>query len=255
MKKTILFFLSLGLTLASWATPIDIETARSIAANFFKSSSQACATKRLHRPSAKNDMQLVYQPTMTTRTTHEAAEYYVFAPADSVGFVIVAGDDEVKPIVGYSFESSFSEDFMPSALDKFLTAYQLYIDDMQPDGTGALSLAFEQLKEKLEKGFAEYGFELIDYSASNPHHTDADSILVKTLLDVYESVTGTRAEAMAVGGGTYAHGIPGAVAFGPELQGIDNRIHGAEEFITVEHFKLNTKMMYKAVTELDKRLN
>lgn len=29
--------------------------------------------------------------------------------------------------------------------------YQLYIDDMQPDGTGALSLAFEQLKEKLAK--------------------------------------------------------------------------------------------------------
>lgn len=27
--------------------------------------------------------------------------------------------------------------------------YQLYIDDMQPDGTGALSLAFEQLKKKL----------------------------------------------------------------------------------------------------------
>ena len=29
--------------------------------------------------------------------------------------------------------------------------YQLYIDDMQPDGIGALSLAFEQLKEKLSK--------------------------------------------------------------------------------------------------------
>lgn len=30
-------------------------------------------------------------------------------------------------------------------------SYQLYIEDMQPDGVGALSLAFEQLKEKLQK--------------------------------------------------------------------------------------------------------
>ncbi len=30
-------------------------------------------------------------------------------------------------------------------------SYQLYINDMQPDGIGALNLAFEQLKEKLQK--------------------------------------------------------------------------------------------------------
>ncbi len=29
-------------------------------------------------------------------------------------------------------------------------AYQLYVDDMQPDGTGALYMAYEQLKKKLE---------------------------------------------------------------------------------------------------------
>lgn len=29
--------------------------------------------------------------------------------------------------------------------------YQVYIDDMQPDGIGALTVAFEQLKEKLQK--------------------------------------------------------------------------------------------------------
>ena len=29
--------------------------------------------------------------------------------------------------------------------------YQIFVDDMQPDGVGALNLAFEQLKEKLQK--------------------------------------------------------------------------------------------------------
>ena len=30
-------------------------------------------------------------------------------------------------------------------------AYQFYVDDMQPDGVGALAIAFEQLKDKLSK--------------------------------------------------------------------------------------------------------
>ncbi|MDO4153758.1 MAG: exodeoxyribonuclease VII large subunit [Clostridia bacterium] len=30
-------------------------------------------------------------------------------------------------------------------------SYQIFVDDMQPDGVGALNLAFEQLKERLEK--------------------------------------------------------------------------------------------------------
>ena len=50
------------------------------------------------------------------------------------------------------------------------------------------------------------------------------------------------------------HGIPGAVAFGPELPGIDNKIHGADEFISVEHFKFNTKLLINAITELDKNI-
>lgn len=38
--------------------------------------------------------------------------------------------------------------------------YQLYVDDMQPDGIGALNLAFEQLKSKLLKeGFCDEGIK------------------------------------------------------------------------------------------------
>lgn len=110
----------------------------------------------------------------------------------------------------------------------------------------------EQLQEMLKNGFSKYNLDLIKYSACNPHHTDENSVLVKTLLEVYEKVTGEKGHALAVGGGTYAHGIPGAVAFGPEIEGIDNKIHGADEFISLDHFKLNTKMMYNAIVMLTK---
>ena len=36
-----------------------------------------------------------------------------------------------------------------------------------------------QLQEMLKEGFLKYDLELIKYSASNPHHTDENSLLVK----------------------------------------------------------------------------
>ena len=56
--------------------------------------------------------------------------------------------------------------------------YQLYIDDMQPDGLGALNLAFEQLKNKL----AEEGLFDECYKKPIPHRS--------TRIGVVTSVTG-----------------------------------------------------------------
>lgn len=46
--------------------------------------------------------------------------------------------------------------------------YQLYVDDMQPDGTGALALAFEQLKKKL----ASMGYFDENHKKSIPRYPD-----------------------------------------------------------------------------------
>lgn len=129
-----------------------------------------------------------------------------------------------------------------------------------PDFVGTFDIRFPlgqtdaALLQLLRKTLDAGGFALEGYHASEPHHTPPDSLLVRTLLSVYEEASGKPAKALATGGGTYAHGIPGAVAFGPEVPGDDNHMHAADEFIRVSDFKLNTELMIRAVSRLDEAL-
>lgn len=69
-----------------------------------------------------------------------------------------------------------------------------------------------------------------------PHETPESSPFVRTLLDVYAKSTGQPAHALAIGGGTYVHDIPGGVAFGAEFPGEENQMHGGDESIRVDSF-------------------
>lgn len=73
------------------------------------------------------------------------------------------------------------------------------------------------------------GLRLISSVGNEPHTVDTEGEFVKTLLEVYGEVTGLQPYCKAIGGGTYVHGIEGGVAFGPEFDGADNHIHGADE--------------------------
>lgn len=119
----------------------------------------------------------------------------------------------------------------------------------------------DKLEDMLTGAYEAEGFSVKDYGASEPHHTSADSVLVSTLVDVYKEAAseagidiGDDVKPLSTGGGTYVHGIPGGVAFGPELPGVDNHMHGADEFISVDNFKLCTKLIYMALERLDKAL-
>ena len=83
-----------------------------------------------------------------------------------------------------------------------------------------------------------------------PHHTDENSEFVQTLLHIYEHVTGLKGECLAIGGGTYVHHIEGGVAFGATFPGTDVHMHGADEFIKLEHLMLDAEMMALAMTAL-----
>ena len=57
-----------------------------------------------------------------TKSNEEVTYFYVFAGTN--GFVIVAGDDNVSPILGYSYENPFVADNMPPNLMEWLEGYK-----------------------------------------------------------------------------------------------------------------------------------
>ncbi len=108
----------------------------------------------------------------------------------------------------------------------------------------------QQIHERLSAAFEPYGISIISYTGVEPHYTDSDSELVKALLSVYEEFYGKKAECIAIGGGTYVHEIDGGVAFGPEHDGTDYKIHGADEFLPINEFTENAVIFAKSMIKL-----
>ncbi len=107
------------------------------------------------------------------------------------------------------------------------------------------------LPDLVRNALCPAGFAVEGFTRTSCHVTPPDSDFVRTLLDIYSEYTGDRdAKPLAMGGTTYVHGIPGGVAFGPELPGIDCRIHGRDEFIGVNHLILIAKMYAAAIVRI-----
>ena len=53
-----------------------------------------------------------------------SADYFVFNFPGEKGFAIVAGDDRVRPVLGYSDKGSFDPDKLPENLRGMLAYYQ-----------------------------------------------------------------------------------------------------------------------------------
>lgn len=115
-----------------------------------------------------------------------------------------------------------------------------------------IGMTTEQLKSKLEKSTESTEISISDFMGTNAHYASPYSFLVKTLLDVYEEHTGKKGECIAIGGGTYVHGIEGGVAFGVEHPDTDYRIHGADEFVPISELLDNTVIFAKAIEKLCK---
>ena len=113
-----------------------------------------------------------------------------------------------------------------------------------------ICLNVARVREILGEGLAKYSLSLSAMTGTEPHYVDENSDFIKTLLRVYEDITGLEGKTIAIGGGTYVHNTTGGVAFGCAFPGEDNRMHGADEFITEKSLLLNAKIFANAIYEL-----
>lgn len=128
MQRRYFVLFALCASLMAWANPVDVGTASGIARKFIQQKTEeAYKAQGLHRTptDAEVEMKLVYESAEVTGNT--SSEYYVFAPSAAEGFVIVAGDDKVEPIVGYSLTNNFSAEQIPPALESLLSSYAQYV--------------------------------------------------------------------------------------------------------------------------------
>ncbi len=121
MKKNFfsIILLFLGLSGSLNAAPVSLESAQTVALKFFQHYSSRSVN-------AIAD-QIVYK-------NNTAPAFYIFT-FENGGFVIVAADDAVKPILGYSTTSIFDKNNVPVNAQDWLTSYKNQISQIVGERT------------------------------------------------------------------------------------------------------------------------
>ena len=123
---------------------------------------------------------------------------------------------------------------------------------LQADCRAPLCASDANLTDVLRAKYASIGFTMADNCMYKPHYVPEDSPLVQTLLSVYERYTGKKGSCIAIGGGTYVHNLEGGVSFGAAFPGVNNNMHGPDEFAMKEHLLLTIEMYAQVICEICK---
>ncbi len=84
----------------------------------------------------------------------------------------------------------------------------------------------------------------------NPLYVPKDNYLVKTLCDIFNKMTNSNSEPIAIGGGTYARAFENCVSFGANFPGDTDMCHQANEFIDIDKLMLSCKIYAETIYEL-----
>ena len=116
----------------------------------------------------------------------------------------------------------------------------------------AVKSNIEKVKELMKK-INRDNVELLEAHGIEPLFFDRNTKFIQALKKAYVDVTGDdKTEMEVIGGGTYAKAINNCIAFGGEFpDGVDCRIHGANERIRVADIKKQIQVYIEAIKNLN----
>ncbi len=118
------------------------------------------------------------------------------------------------------------------------------------DARLSLNATYENTVDPIYTKMKNAGIRLKKNEIVPAHHVDAESDFIKILSKAYEKYTSHKSECMSMGGITYVHNIPNAVAFGPLMPEHDARIHSANECINIEDIIKATAIFAQAIIDI-----
>ena len=118
MKKILLLFLVLFCTVSTWATQRSSEEAFAIARSFFAQHTTTRVTTDIQLIAVSGDL----LKSVSTRSVSNEPAFYVYNHGQSA-YVIVSGDDRMKPVLGYSDQGAFVTDNLPPNIQSWLEGY------------------------------------------------------------------------------------------------------------------------------------
>ena len=118
------------------------------------------------------------------------------------------------------------------------------------DCRASLCATDNTLRDVLMARFAKASIQMEDTPMNPAHHVPEDSPFIQALLRCYQQYTGEPGRCIAIGGGTYVHHLKNGVAFGCSKIGVDNHMHGVDEFAEISQLLLSAKIFTQAIIEL-----
>jgi hypothetical protein len=144
------------LSVAVFAAPVSHEKALRVAEKAGKGKKMKLKHKSVHKKQHKQKKQQTQQA--------EEPLLYIFQNDDSEGFVLVAGDDVFKPVIGYSENGTYDSLNMPPN-------FAWYLENIQKEMAFALDNEQEQTQE--------ISNEWVAYAAGDPYVAGTNLIQTK----------------------------------------------------------------------------